>query len=93
MKEKLSKSSTELEDQREQVKQLLNQFKKSEEHKRRLELKVSELTGKLSTMSAKLKSTESRLADMEQDRLILNEEIEKYRAQVNLLHLSVELDA
>ena len=66
----------------EQYKYLSDEVDKSELCRRQMEAKVSHLKLELSTRSAELKATESRLADMEQDLIELSLANENYRSQV-----------
>ena len=65
-----------------QYRYLSDEVGKSELYGRQMEAKVSHLKLELSTRSAELKATESRLADMEQDLIELSLANETYRSQV-----------
>ena len=71
----------------EQYKYLSDEVDKSELHRRQLESQITNLKLDLSTRSAELRATESRLADMEHDLIDLSLANESYRSQVFSLKL------
>ena len=71
----------------EQYKYLSDEVDKSEIHRRQLDAQITNLRLDLSTRSAELRATESRLADMEQDLIELSLANESYRSQVSKLYL------
>ena len=71
----------------EQYKYLSDEVDKSEIHRRQLDTQITNLRLDLSTRSAELRATESRLADMEQDLIELSLANESYRSQVSKLYL------
>ena len=70
----------------EQYKYLSDEVDKSEIHRRQLDAQITNLRLDLSTRSAELRATESRLADMEQDLIELSLANESYRSQVSKLY-------
>lgn len=73
-----------------QYKYLSDEVDKSELCRRQLESQITNLKLDLSTRSAELKATESRLADMEQDLIELSLANEGYRSQVINLNLNLK---
>merc|ERR1712020_469687 len=73
----------------EQYKYLSDEVDKSEIHRRQLDAQITNLRLDLSTRSAELRATESRLADMEQDLIELSLANESYRSQILSLRLEL----
>merc|ERR1712043_62922 len=72
-----------------QYKYLSDEVDKSESYRKQLESKLSHLKLEISTRSAELKATESRLADMEQDLIELSLANENYRSQILTLRYEI----